>query len=90
MIVWWMIPVILAIPAARCFAYYYLLNAKIAKYMGKIKKLIYDEKFEGYQNFISSDDSRGFNFAFNTMAWAVILGGSVAIAIWHKSVLAVG
>ena len=80
-IIWWVIPLVLSIPAARCLAYYLIIIRRISPYIKTIEDFVYKEKIEGYQNFMRKDDAVYLNLAFNVVAWVVILGIAFGIAI---------
>ena len=83
--VWWTIPILTLLPAARCIAYYALINLWIAPYLRLIESSIYDGPICGFQNYLASSGSRRLNLVFNATVWLAIVCGTACVAAWHVS-----
>lgn len=85
-LLWWIVPAFVMICGARCFAYYYILNFRLAIYLRKIERIIHEHADFGWQTYMSGRNDRLKNVGFNVFVWALLFIGTVLIGFFHQRV----
>jgi hypothetical protein len=86
-VAWWIIPIILLVSAIRCFAYYWLINFKIAAHIMKIERELYGLRFTGYETRHTLQwPGRKANLLYNAFVWTIILVSSLGMTFWRYAI----
>ena len=85
-VVWWAVPILISLAAFRCFQYYWVIHEHYVCYLQRLETEIYEGRFPGFHTlFAKQAPSRRLYLALNGITWSLLIGGSIAAAVWRSA-----